>query len=509
MSLFNRVLRGRSPHGKHANVDPHSWQLPSSYSTPKSDGKQTIIPNPRIFGNAIIPDKPGKHDLESALIYPDVSHAAVHLALLGCFWNLHLSASSLDVEVNKPPRYEEKPHTHSATPAKLAESEKWHLLTSLAVTRFGVWWSNLNDVLNHAAAYSHRAGKDVAVQLTKDQLPPLDVLLVWYVFILDQDAYHAACSGNSRLQQLCFPWPAIRDCIDMETMQYTLTRPAQILFSTLSQQSADILAYLEQPPAYTDFPTTEFGVDLAAEVKTHEQFINESHSLLWIRAPSLVGSLVRASANYMDFLLHQGPKKASGKNLPFGIALLWRTHQLFPSLYNLFLDEVEKLGQAEDSEIKNTVPEQPTTASRPPHSQKICECWTCERIRDDLPEFFSSPTPSFTASSSSPASTLSASHNIENPIAALSSSSIRQIQDDLGFHEAVEAARRRSDPILPTRPPTAAEKAAEKELQDKQRAAGYRPGLHEYWEIQPDGTRKIKRQKNVHGWGNSYVWAID
>ncbi|KAK4466570.1 hypothetical protein QBC42DRAFT_259244 [Cladorrhinum samala] len=519
MSLFNRVLRGRSPHGKHAHVDPHSWRLPSSYSLPKRDAKQTVIPNPRIFGGAIIPDKPRKHDLESALVYPDVSHAAVHLALLECFWNLRLGASSLDVQVSMPPRYEEKPHTHSATPTKPAESEKWDLLISLAVTRFGVWWSNLDDVLKHAAAYSHRAGNDVAVQLSKDQLPPLDVLLVWYVFILNRDAYRAACSSNTRLQQLCFPWPAIRECIDMERMQYTLTRPAEILFSTLSQQSADILAYLEQPPAYTDSLTTNFGVDLAAQIKLHEQFINDSHSLLWIRAPSLVGSLDRASASYVDFLLHQGPKKASfGKKfLPFGVALLWRTHQLFPSFYDLFLDEVQKLDNKADSEdlseTKNFA-----ASSNPLHPQNICECWTCERIRDDLADFvfpFSSPnSSSFTSASSlssaNAGAALSASnHKMEtNPIAALPSSAIRQIQDDLGFHEAVEAARRRGDPVLPTRPPTAAEKAAEKELQEKQKAVGYLPGLGEYWEVQPDGTRKIKRQKNMKPWGNSSVWAV-
>ncbi|KAK4224196.1 hypothetical protein QBC38DRAFT_446681 [Podospora fimiseda] len=504
MSLFNRILKNRSP---QPNTDPHSWKLPSSYSIQKSGAKQTIIPNPRIFGDAIIPDKPKVSNLQSALIYPDVSHAAVHLALLECFWNLRISATFLDIDIISPPQYQEKPKTHSAAPTKLPESKRWDLLISLAVTRFDVWWSKINNVLNHAAAYSHRSGKDVAVQLAKEQLPPLDVLLVWYSLILNEETFDAACKDNERAQLLCFPWPAIRDCIDMEKMQYEIPRAAQILFNTLSGQSANILTYLEQPPAYTESETLSFGLDLRAEIKKQEEFSDKSHALLWIRSPALAGSLDRATASYMGFYLHGGLKSMdTGKlEIPFGVELLWRTHRLFPSFYRLFVSETKTMAmeqkETQSHGKEKLLPQQ--SSHQPP---KICECWTCERIRDDIPTF-ASLVPSQIPSSSSLGPPPPSGPDFSS-LSSLSGSTIRQIQDDLGFHEAVEAARRRGDSILPTRPLTPAEKATLKVLEDRQKEVGYLPGLHEYWEIQPDGSRKIKRQTNASVWGRSSVWAI-
>jgi hypothetical protein len=83
MSLFVRVLEALS--GSKVDVDPHTWKLPSSYSTSKPRGKQTIIPNPRIFANAFVTNEPQPGNIETILVYPDISHIAVQLALLECF----------------------------------------------------------------------------------------------------------------------------------------------------------------------------------------------------------------------------------------------------------------------------------------------------------------------------------------------------------------------------------------------------------------------------------------
>lgn len=422
----------------------------------------------------------------------------MHLALLECFQDLRLSANALDVEV-----HDQTPRPGSARPP---EFQRWDLLIKLAVTRFVGWWSNIGSVMNHASAYSHHGSKEVAVQLAKDYLPPLDVLLVWYAFALDPDVYDDACRNHERdipqLRKLCFPWPAIRDVIDMDKMQFFLPRAAQNLFSNLSGQSSDIMMYLESPPAYTDDRKLPSEANLFAEVKKHESFIDASHELLWIRSPALQGTLVRASVEYLDFQLSGSVAGNEGgtSHPSFGFSLLWRTHRLYPLQYEAFIKEVVNGQPASGSKSPKKNANSSLENADPDLLAQQCRCWTCERIRDDLPTFTLAAPPY----SSSPASSNSNPRQ-QQLLLSLSFDQVRQIKDDLGFYHAVEGARRRKAP-LPTRPPTAAEKEAERIAKEKQKEIGYMPGLNEYFEILPDGTRKIRRQKTVGTWGKG-AWV--
>jgi hypothetical protein len=505
MPLFHRArlaLAGSSSSsGTQIDADPHDWDLPTSYSTSKSKGKQPVIPSPRIFSNATVPRCSDINDAESILQYPDPSHAAVHLALLECSRKLRLSASALEVDVDRPPEYNEKPISSTASgPIRLPESERWNLLIKLAITRFGVWWSKLHLVFTHASAYASHGRKKAEVQLNESYIPPLDVLLVWYAFMLHSDSYITACQNLEDevpgVSNLCFPWMAIRAVIDMETMTFELPRSAQNLFSTLSGQSADILKYLEGPPAYSEEPSYPFPLDLFEEVKKHEPFIEDAHSLLWIRSPAISGSLERSAAEYVKHQLAGTGDAVPESNLPFGVRLFWRTHQLYPRLYSAFLDEAEVERGSDTGEAVGKDAKGQGEASRKPP----CCCWTCERIRDDVPEFIRTRVlPSTSPSSSNTLATM------KEQLSSLSSDELRQIQDDLGFYNAVEKARRRGK-TLPTRPPTPAELEAEKTAKERQDRVGYLPGINEYVEVLPDGTRKIRRSKYANAW-RGLSWA--
>ncbi|KAH0848489.1 hypothetical protein AYO21_00731 [Fonsecaea monophora] len=542
MSILNR-FRGRSAGGDQAQVDPHQWRLPSSYSTSSKPGtRETVIPNPRIFRNAFVPNETtaARIGADSSLVYPDVSHAAVHLALLESFQRLRLSAASRldDVEVvedQPPPAFSEdekrdvlseqqqQRQHRPPTSTKLPEPERWDLLIRLAITRFTAWWMNMDRILYHATAFTHHAGTHAVVQLTKDYLPPLDVLLVWYAFMLDEESYTTACSyqetPSARIGDLCFPWPAIRDALDLDSMAYRITKPAENLFATLTSQSADILTYLEGPPAYVECPELPVDVDLFAQVKRCERFMDEAHRLLWIRSPSLQGSLERASLQYLERQLSPTPisrvAAAAGQDdtsspLPFGVELIWKTHRLYPRLYRLFRQEIVPAPTPTDTKSPriSTAPESlddsdvPERGSRQPSFSKEydeCYCWTCERIRDDIPTFsYTAATRSSSSSSLSSSSPRAAADAISpSPLSTLSQAQIRSIQDDLGFHLAVEKARARHSP-LPTRPPTAAEKAAERLEAKKQAEVGRLPGLNEYLVTMPNGKKKIKRSKHTN-----------
>ncbi|KAJ9637491.1 hypothetical protein H2204_004915 [Knufia peltigerae] len=503
MSMIKHV-RGRLS-GYQANIDPHEWRLPSSYSTSGSGSRggdstttTTVIPNPKIFRNVFIPSDPSLGMMEGNLVYPDVGHAALHLALLECFRKLRMTASKLDVEVEQLAAYsekadeaEEEEEVNSASPTRLPESERWDLLIRLAVTRFTVWWMNIDRVLYHATAFVHHAGDKSVVQLTKDYLPPLDVLLVWYAFMLDDnEVYTTTCSirPSSKVGGICFPWPAIRDALDLNTMTFTLPRAAENLFSTLTSQSADILTYLESPPAYVECPELPVKIDLFDNVRRQEKFMDVAHDLLWIRSPALGGSLERASAEYLGFQLSENAEDTPPiAEIPFGLDLIWKTHRLYPIQYQFFRKGILLSPSSTLSTDVKTPPSPQISVdsldeTACPASE--CCCWACERLRDEIPSFsydkFTSTPPAYDVSL----------------VASLSSEQLRSVQDDLGFYKAVERARRHGLP-LPTRPPTAAEKAAEKTATKKRAEIGRLPGLNEYVVTLPNGKKKIKKAKRL------------
>ncbi|KAF5722033.1 hypothetical protein FMUND_3256 [Fusarium mundagurra] len=466
MQLFKSFRSGAKVVDQAVNLDPHTWTLPSSYKPSQADGKQTIIPDPRVFSNVFsIPSETEAQSIETLLAYPDASHAAVHLALLECFRNLKASAKALDVKVIQPPSYDDTKSPEPASPpepTQLPASQKWDLLIKLAVTRFTTWWSGIELLLNHASAYSHHGGSRAALQLTKDYLPPLDILLVWYALMLSPEAYEAACNAQgtnaTRLKNLCFPWPAIRDVIDMDKMQLVLPRSAQRLFTNITSQPCDILEYLQSPPAYTDTGKVHIETDLFSEVKRHEDIIDESHELLWIRSPALQGSLIRSGLEYLDFHLRE-------------------PNAVEEDMYKAFLKEIGGI-QSEQTQGQDLKRDAKILFDMedPSPIQDHCHCWTCERIRDDLPEFVYTK-PSSTASSSTSLSPM------QKQISSLSAETLLQIQDDLGFCLAVEDARKSGLP-LPTRPPTAAEKEADKIAKQKQKELGYRPGLNDGFSLE-------------------------
>ncbi|KAK7905670.1 hypothetical protein LTR67_000394 [Exophiala xenobiotica] len=254
-------------------------------------------------------------------------------------------------------------------------------------------------------------------------------------------------------------------------MTFKLPRAAENLFSTLTSQSADILTYLEGPPAYAESPGSRIQTDLFAKVKRHEKFMDDAHESFMDPFTCFEG----LSGTILHVQTH---------DLPFGVELIWNTHKLYPRQYQLFHQGITPAPPA-FTDSKSPIPspfivDAGLEQTRRPASE--CYCWACERTRDDLPAF------------SYDKSATTAPAYDKFLVSTLSSEQLRSIQDDLGFYRAVEEARSRRLP-LPTRPPTAAEKAAEKLEAKKQAAACWLPGLNEYLVTLPNGKKKIKRVK--------------
>jgi hypothetical protein len=455
MSILKRVRGAFS--GYQADVDPHNWRLPTDSQPtgrPDSERSTPIIPDPKIFTNAFIPRSLSVDVVSSSLTFPDPSHVAIHLALLECFRNLKLGAKRLEISADQHPPLYHEPDNSVAPASPAPQSRKWDVLVRLAVTRFATWWANIGHVISHAHAYTHHGGDKYAVQLTKDYLPPLDVLLVWYAFMQNGDAYDAACRTHEvngpALTQVCFPWPAIREVIEMDTMQYSLPRAASNLFTTLTQQSAEMSSYLEEPPAYADAHAGTLDLDLFAEVMNTDKFIEAAHELLWIRAPSLTGSLSRAGVDYLRLQANGSGVDGFGEDLPFGIELTWRTHRLFPAHYRLFMQQSRNLGADTDIDLDIDMKRPPRRSATASSSDSeasgdsstvwdACLCWTCERIRDDLPSFVHMSTP--------PGTSPKVPSPMYSQLSSLPSEKLRCMQDELGFHTAVERERASRGPL--------------------------------------------------------------
>lgn len=480
--------------------DPHNWELPSSYPATKSNQKHTVIPDQKAFANVYVPPHLQSSATDVTWVYPNASHAAVHLALLECFRNLRLGAISLDVKVSCCPTYDSQGGVGNLqSPVKSRQSAGWDTLIKLAVTRFVAWWSNIDRVLIHARAYGHHAGDSATVQLDKNHLPPLDVLLVWYTFMLDTNAYRGACRGREddvpKIRKLSFPWAALLQIINLDNMQFSLPSSAQNLFSTLTGQHSDILKYLQEPPVYAEEDTQPIWIDLATQIQNNGLFIDEAHRLLWIRSPALNGTLARSIKTYFEL----EPKILNGdklsKHVPFSIDLIRRTHRLFPEQYDLFLAKVMSCGPSDfKAPVLASSPLSEAAGSMKSISEN-CFCWTCERIRDDLPNFV------YTTTASTASGYVELFALPQDQVSTLSSVQLKQIRDDLGFYTAVENARTKGI-ALPTRPSTTAQKEADKIAKARQDEAGYLPGLNEYIEVLPDGTRKVRSQKSGMPWGN-------
>lgn len=527
MSFLSRLEKQKS-----IDLDPHEWDLSSKEYVKKfgssSKNPKTVIPDPAIFRDAIVPSlKAAGSGVKTT--FPNPGHLAAHLSLLECFLKFKESVRISDqLEILDLPTYSSGPSNNdisTSEPNSAPSLQRWEVILRLAVARFHIWFENIESTLRHAAAY-HRFGPDSDAShatMTPNYLPPLDVLLVWYTYMQKPKSYQQDIKSHSepKLIEIPLPWEAILAVIDPNSSTYTLPAAAQKLFTTTTKQSADILVYLEQPPPYTNLvPEKTFSVDLASAV--HDltdagSFSETMRSLLWLRAPSLEGTLLRALARYGT--LAQATENHAAiwfervKSDP-ALELVWRTHMLYPLVYieystSVFGDEsllevdmnllCPESVDSKDPEVLARALRRSGTGSDDGSisSEDTCYCWTCERIRDEDPNYVSTRKINRITDSTedtipvpvSPASqglfrlrsrSLSQSSNtIEsatNALSGLTQDQLTSIKTDLAFHHHVEAFRKSHPPgtILPTRPPTTRDiDKAKLERKAKDRAGTY------------------------------------
>ncbi|KAE8327591.1 hypothetical protein BDV39DRAFT_175337 [Aspergillus sergii] len=451
------VLRGLRLGREEPSTHQHSWKISPTILAPASSKEEEVqIPDPAIFRGISIPPSHAPKALDVSdidkfdFLYPSTNHLAMHLCLIECFYKLRsdvMNSKELDTVIGPFVSAENTQNSKARLTAadadmvRTSQIRKWELFVKAAVGRFDIWWQNIDKVIRHAKAYNIPAvAQQDTSTLSKNYLPPLDVLLVWYSYIL-HPSYSSDCEefGKQTAFMLCFPWHAIYEVIDRKTLAYNLPTAAANMFKTMSSQSEDLITCLASPPPYTASISAQYSVDLEHAVAMQDSFVNDTHELLWLRSPVCSGSLTRCVERYKRFqlLVYLHPDRRASLMPTWDIELALRTHQLYADNFHTFanrllegdLNYAKAPRPSETEKLKTT---EPKTAElwqkqfREPYTS--CLCWACECIKDAIGE-----------------------SDMELSTKSLSSKQIKEIQKGLHFHASVESARE-SGQRLPAAP---------------------------------------------------------
>jgi len=185
---------------------------------------------------------------------PSPEDCVAHLKLLECFYRLRqniastngLFGISCDV-VEELEQNASRTDTHKDKRNEiitLLAEKRWQVYVSRAVERFSTWRYSLElntDCYTIAQAIktkgqilADRVDTETAKPFSFDaeNLPPIDVLMVWHAYTLNPRAYLEDClrEGRMRLWHTPFPLQAVANHIDPSTHHYEVTKHAMANF---------------------------------------------------------------------------------------------------------------------------------------------------------------------------------------------------------------------------------------------------------------------------------------
>lgn len=257
-SRLSRILSRQSYKDKEAEAEAERNPTTAETSSPPPEYSQAppdydaenVLDPPNLsagFSNLTLntPTKDG---------FPTSEECTAHLKLIECFYRLRQKIGSSDglFGINDKIVTESGIIQGNRTPellAKLAE-KRWAIYVTKAVDRFEAWWSAVLPGSKMARMSSlelegakgtlcePRASKP-PLQLSRDSLPPIDVLMVWHSYQLNPRAYLEDCLryGKMQLWHTPMPWKAVTDAIDSETFVYAPGAEAEGIYQGLTGRS--------------------------------------------------------------------------------------------------------------------------------------------------------------------------------------------------------------------------------------------------------------------------------
>ncbi|CCX04329.1 Similar to hypothetical protein ANI_1_1748144 [Aspergillus niger CBS 513.88]; acc. no. XP_001397795 [Pyronema omphalodes CBS 100304] len=180
------------------------------------------------------------------------------------------------------------------------------------------------------------------------------------------------------------------EAVNKELKAYYLGPPALLTHPTI----ADLLTPLPNPEAIEKFylstpPHSSSSISLSSAVIRQGVFIDKMHHFLWLRSPSLSGTVERATGKYRRFfeLFLKFPGETMVPSLDTD--LVWHTHLLSPTRYYYWATQRcdRWVGHDDDMGATATDAGWELTLKKwgeqwPEEEYGGCFCWGCEQERD-------------------------------------------------------------------------------------------------------------------------------
>ncbi|KAK4171644.1 hypothetical protein QBC36DRAFT_339591 [Triangularia setosa] len=414
--------------------------ISNTAATPYPPARKTtdepVIPEPAVF------EQDDTTNSAPAARLPTVAECAIHLELLETLFVLReriLRSEEIDKTMGINRRRETKTghngdtKTFKDTTFESRRQDKWTRFIEFAVVRFLDWRTRL-------ASQSQNGDKFT--------LPPLDIIMVWHTFLLNPLLFNKHCR-TEKLYQLPLPWQIIHESINNRDWSFapkakadsdlislfdlfstwdsylsgqpdnlksllrissvgvdmfkTRTTKTDTTINTGTSKSRSIFAALSA--IINDLPATNpirihaemfisLDANLATELKAavirQTSFIDKMHSHLWIRSPSIQGTLTRCISRYSQFLLLM--KRSPGKLMvpTLDIDLAWHTHQCAAWGYvqetkrrvGRFVNHDDSIGKGQlDTGSGET---RRLWRLRFGGEYQICGCWDCEMLVSEI-----------------------------------------------------------------------------------------------------------------------------
>ncbi|KAF4334705.1 hypothetical protein FBEOM_11445 [Fusarium beomiforme] len=377
------------------------------------------IPDPSIFkfpsaANSDI--KSSRRQNTPDLALPTLAECAAHLEFLETLFILRqriLVSKELDDVMQIKPVRETK--TGAQGDSKTFKDEKlwerrqakWPRFVELATVRFLAWRASFN--------------RSSEREITRENLPPLDVLMVWHSFLLNPGLFLRTCS-EELLYSVRFPWKHIHSAIDNAEWTFSLPPIAaanyeeasgfgpdlfndilswkQLTYATIVDMSCHGFGHTGYRPAICESPCKEYSqlfrdsdlvlaTQLRDAVIRQASFVDKMNSFMWIRSPALEGTIKRGIARYLNFckLL----KMSKTTVVPtLDIDLVWHTHQCTAKHYG----QAMKLLAGKFVNHDDTI-EKPQLGDGFGETRRLyrvyfgqeyraCGCWDCQALLSEL-----------------------------------------------------------------------------------------------------------------------------
>ncbi|KAF4232354.1 hypothetical protein CNMCM8980_005122 [Aspergillus fumigatiaffinis] len=170
-----------------------------------------------------------------------------HKQLLRCFLNLKQTVSKAKGLFKTEYVHEIKAELDPIARQSMMEERRWSIYVSRAIRRFSVWWTHLPALgppgLESSQLSEKPYGQHGGWAWTRDELPPLDVLMVLHALTLHTKTFGEDCFRHQKmaLWNEGFPLQLASRCIDQDSLTYSCPESCRLHFENMTKLAWDNL----------------------------------------------------------------------------------------------------------------------------------------------------------------------------------------------------------------------------------------------------------------------------